>query len=372
MAVSITVVFLATASCGKWFGCLSGKSCAAQKDVENAATADLFVNVVNMSLDAFKGVMSELGLSRVQQDDVISDVQATAQSLTSQLALTNGQTYSGTMLENLSAMFQDLLQHTISKITEVAPNVDASQIMNACAQFMNDMIANAGLVGILESLPVEEQANLDKDAATGKLDWEVFRAPLERVTMSEFSGKVESDQMGAAFEKMKRRPGEEPHPPAEVVGYQPSPAEKASGGGRAQGLCQAHPGDVGRGPRNSQAEASSDSIPLPGPGCNNVRIDKKVAFCLFARPDAMKICSDTSIGDGASGAAVTSAKFWVDNVEQTFSSFEANKKYDCTLATDREALGKAITAAIQSKAPQCQVQPPPPPGARHGDSPMPR
>jgi hypothetical protein len=190
LAAGLILLPLTTTSCGKWFGCLMGKDCKAQQEVENAATADLFVQVVNLSLDSFKGVMAELGLSESQQNEVASEVQTTAQQLTTQLGLTEGETYSGTMLENLSAMFEDLLQYAIDKIMAVAPSVDESKIMNACAMFMNDMIANAGLVGILESLPVDEQANIPVDQTTQKPDWEILRAPMERVASSSFSGNV--------------------------------------------------------------------------------------------------------------------------------------------------------------------------------------
>lgn len=71
-------------SCGKWFNCLSGKNCDAQNQLENAATADLFLRVVDLSLDSFRGVMSELGLTQAQQDEVTADIKSTASQLMSQ------------------------------------------------------------------------------------------------------------------------------------------------------------------------------------------------------------------------------------------------------------------------------------------------
>ena len=370
LVVGVVLMPLGTSSCGKWFGCLVGKDCKAQKEMENAATADLFVQVVNMSLDSFKGIMAELGLTESQQNQIATDVQATAQQLTTQLGLTEGESYSGTMLENLSAMFEDLLQHAIDKIIEIAPNVDESKVMNACAMFMNDMIANSGLVGILESLPVDEQANIPLDEATQKPDWEILRAPMERVATSRFSGKVEGSEMGAAFEKFKRRPGEQPPPPANVVAYIPSPAEKQSGSGRVQNLCEGHPGDMGRGQGRDVRPGAGDGLPIPQMGCQGVQIDKKLAFCLFARPEAMKICENTSFGDSGAGAAVSSFKIWVDNTEEQFSAFESGRKYDCTISADRDALAQIVTQRIQAKKPGCTMRPPMPPAARPGSSNM--
>ncbi|MEI6834365.1 MAG: hypothetical protein WCL28_10285 [bacterium] len=368
LAVGIVLLPLTTTSCGKWFGCLVGKDCKAQQEVENAATADLFVQVVNLSLDSFKGVMAELGLSDAQQNEVASDVQATAQQLTTQLGLTEGETYSGTMLENLSAMFEDLLQHAIDKIMAVAPSVDESKIMNACAMFMNDMIANAGLVGILESLPVDEQANIPLDQTTQKPDWEILRAPMERVASSSFSGKVEGTEVGAAFEKFKRRPGEQPPPPANVIGYVPTAAEKQSGNGRLQNLCEGHPGAMGRGQGRAVRPGAGEGLPIPHKGCESVQIDKKLAFCIFARPEAMKICPDISYGDDASAASKNSFKIWVDNSEDQFSDFESGRKYDCKVAADRDSLAKIVTKRIQLKKTGCTMTPPMPPRDRPGAS----
>lgn len=367
---SIFLFPLIATSCGKWFGCLVGKDCKAQEEIENAATADLFVQVVNLSLDSFKGVMSELGLTEAQQNQVASDVQTTAQQLTTQLGLTEGETYSGTMLENLSAMFEDLLQYAIDKIMAVAPSVDESKIMNACAMFMNDMIANAGLVGILESLPVDEQANIPVDQTTQKPDWEILRAPMERVASSSFSGKVEGTEVGAAFEKFKRRPGEQPPPPANVVGYVPTQSEKQNGSARLQNLCEGHPGDMGRGQGRAVRPGAGEGLPIPQRGCEGVQIDKKLAFCLFARPEAMKICPEASYGDTASAASKQSFKIWVDNSEDQFTAFEAGKKYDCKMAIDRDALAKIVTKQIQLKRAGCLMTPPMPPASRPGSSNM--
>lgn len=368
LAAGLAFLSLTMTSCGKWLGCLVGKDCKAQQEAENAATADLFVQVVNLSLDSFKGVMGELGLTDVQQNQVASDVQTTAQQLTTQLGLTEGETYSGTMLENLSAMFEDLLQYAIDKIIAVAPTVDESKVMNACAMFLNDMIANAGLVGILESLPVEEQANIPLDTTTQKLDWEILRAPLERVASSSFSGKVDGTEVGAAFEKFKRRPGEQPPPPANVVGYVPTQSEKQNGAARLQNLCEGHPGDMGRGQGRDVRPGAGQGLPIPHKDCQGVQIDKKLAFCLFARPEAMKICENTSYGDVASAAAVNSFKIWVDNSEDVVSSFEAGRKYDCKVAADRDALAQVLIQRIQLKKSGCSMQAPAPQPGRSGST----
>jgi hypothetical protein len=370
LIVGVILMPLVTSSCGKWFGCLMGKDCKAQQEVENAATADLFVQVVNMSLDSFKGVMAELGLTETQQNQIASDVQTTAQQLTTQLGLTEGGSYSGTMLENLSAMFEDLLQHAIDKIIEIAPNVDESKIMNACAMFMNDMIANAGLVGILESLPVDEQANIPLDQTTQKPDWEILRAPMERVASSSFSGKVEGTEVGAAFEKFKRRPGEQPPAPANVIGYVPTAAEKESGSGRLQSLCEGHPGDMGRGQGRAVRPGAGEGLPIPHKGCEGVQIDKKLAFCIFARPEAMKICPDVSYGDSTSGATKNSFKIWVENAEDQFTAFAGGRKYDCKVATDRDVLAQIVTQRIQQKKAGCSMRAPKPPVGRPGSSNM--
>lgn len=347
--------------CGKWLNCLTGKNCEAQNQIENAATADLFIRVVDLSLDSFKAVMSELGLSQSQQDEVSTDIKVTANQLTSQLALADSGSYSGTMLENLSSMFEDLMDHTISKISEVAPSVDSSKIMNACALFMNDLIANAGLTGILESLEVEVQAEIPTDQVTGKLDWEIFRSPLERVVSSSFAGKMETGQVVASLAKFKRRPEDQPPPAANVVAYAPSDAEKQSSAGRLQALCEGQPADLGRGQGRGPNASSGDGLPMPGKGCEGVRIDKKAAFCLFARPESMSICSETSYGDVASSAKMQSIKLWIDNSEQTFSKFDAGKKYDCKVASDRGALASLVTNIIRAKKPECTLRVPPPP-----------
>ena len=370
LAAGLILLPLTTTACGKWFNCIVGKDCKAQQEIENAATADLFVQVVNLSLDSFKGVMSELGLTEAQQNQVASDVQTTAQQLTTQLGLTEDATYSGTMLENLSAMFEDLLQFAIDKIMAVAPNVDASKVMNACAMFMNDMIANAGLVGILESLPVEEQAEIPLDEVTQKPDWEILRAPLERTASASFSGKVDDTEVGAAFQKFKRRPGEQPPPPANVIAYVPTQSEKQSGGNRLKNLCEGHPGDMGRGQGRAVRPGTGEGLPLPHKGCEGVQIDKKLAFCLFARPEAMKICPDASYGDTASEASKHSFKIWVDNSEDQFSDFELGRKYDCKVAADRDSLAKIVTKRIQLKRAGCLMTPPMPPAGRPGSSNM--
>jgi hypothetical protein len=361
-------------SCGKWFDCLSGKNCDAQNQLENAATADLFVRVVDLSLDSFKGIMAELGLTQAQQDEVAADIKATASQLTSQLALADDDLYNGTMLENLSSMFEDLMEYAITKITQIAPTVDTAKIMIACSVFMNDMIANAGLTGILESLPVEEQVEIATDQATGKLDWEIFRNPLERVASSSFVGKVDASQVGASFMKFKRRPEDRPPPPANVMAYAPTEAEKQVSAARLQALCEGQPADLGRG-QGRGAVAASDSLPIPGKGCNGVRIDKKAAFCLFARSESMSICSDTSYGDLASSAKMQSIKIVIDNGEETFSKFDAGKKYDCKVQVDREAVALLVTKVIQAKKPDCSLRVPPPPPAlpnRGPGSPPPR
>ncbi len=346
-------------SCGTWFNCLTGKNCDAQNQLENAATADLFVRVVDLSLDSFKGVMAELGLNQSQQDAVVADVKSTASQLTSQLALADSDSYSGTMLENLSSMFEDLMEYAITKITQIAPTVDTAKIMNACSVFMNDMIANAGLTGILESLPVEEQVEIATDQATGKLDWEIFRTPLERVASSNFVGKVDAGQVSASLMKFKRRPEDRPPPPANVMAYAPTEAEKQVSVARLQALCEGQPADLGRG-QGRGAVAASDSLPIPGKGCEGVRIDKKAAFCLFARPESMSICSDTSYGDLASSAKMQSIKIVIDNGEETFSKFDAGKKYDCKVKADRDAVALLVTNVIQVKRPGCTLKAPAP------------
>lgn len=350
-------------SCGKWFDCLSGKNCEAQNQIENAATADLFVRVVDLSLESFKGVMSELGLTQLQQDEVIADVKSTASQLTSQLALADSASYSGTMLENLSSMFEDLMDHTITKINQIAPTVNAAKIMNACAVFMNDMIANAGLTGILESLPVDEQVDIAIDQATGKLDWEIFRAPLERVAASSFSGKIAASQVSASLVKFKRRPEDQPPLPANALAYAPTESEKQLSAGRLQSLCEGQPADLGRGQGRGPVVGASDSLPIPGKGCEGVRLDKKAAFCLFARPESMSICSDTSYGDIASAAKMQSIRLWIDNSEETFAKFDAGRKYDCKVQADREAVALLVTKVIQAKKSDCTVNAPPPPPA---------
>ena len=349
------VVLIGTSACGTWYKCLSSKSCA--KEAENAATKDLFLRVVTLSLDSFRSVMGELGLAEGQQNTVVTDVQAEAQQLTSQLALADTSQYSGTMLEKLSSMLQDLMEFTITKVSDVAPSVDKSSIMNSCAKFMNDMIANAGLVGILESLPVEEQVDLGKDTKTGKLDWEVFRAPLERVTMSSFSGAVPTSVVGASLERFKRRPEDAPPPPAQVVAYRPSESEKSAGGARLEGLCQGQPGDVGIGPGSMQQELNSESVPLPGAECRGLRMDKKLAFCLFAPPEATKICAKTIYGI-SSGATVSSIKFWNERTADSFTGFVADRNYDCTVQDDRKALIELLTPVLQAKKSACKLIPP--------------
>jgi len=350
------IVMTSTNACGTWYKCLTSKSCA--KEAENAATKDLFLRVVSLSLDSFRSVMSELGLAEGQQNTVITDVQSEAQQLTSQLALADSAQYSGTILENLSAMFQDLMEFAITKVSDVAPNVDKSSIMNSCAKFMNDMIANAGLVGILESLPVEEQVELGKDAKTGKLDWEVFRAPLERVTMSSFSGAVPTAEVGASLERFKRRPEDAPPPPAQVIAYRPSDSEKSAGSERLAGLCQGQPGDVGVGPGSRQEDLNSESVPLPGSECRGLRIDKKLAFCLFAPPEATKICAKTIYGNSA-GATVSSIKIWNERTADTFTGFAAGRNHDCTVQDDRAALIELLTPVLQAKKSACKLLPPP-------------
>lgn len=363
-------------SCGKWFNCFSGKNCDAQNQLENAATADLFVRVVDLSLDSFKGVMSELGLTQSQQDEVVADIKSTASQLTSQLALGDSDSYSGTMLENLSSMFEDLMEYTINKITQIAPSVSASKIMNACALFMNEMIANAGLTGILESLEAKVTEGVATDEATGKLDWEIFRNPLERVAAASFSGKIDVSQVSASLMKFKRRPEDQPPPASTVLAYAPTDSEKQSSAGRLQTLCEGQPADLGRGQgKGPSVSGVSDSLPIPGRGCEGVRIDKKVAFCLFARPDSMSICSDTSYGDAASSARMQSIKIVIDNAEETFSKFDAGRKYDCKVQADRDAVALLVTKAIQAKKPDCSLRSPPPPPAlpsRGPGSPPPR
>jgi len=75
----------------------------------------------------------------------------------------------------------------------------------------------------------------------------------------------------------------------------------------------------------------------------------------------MAICSDTSYGDLASRAKMQSMKIWIDKAEQTFSSFEAGKKYNCTAKSDRDALALLVTKVIQAKKPDCTLRAPVPP-----------
>jgi hypothetical protein len=86
----------------------------------------------------------------------------------------------------------------------------------------------------------------------------------------------------------------------------------------------------------------------------------------------MVICSDTSYGDAASQAKMQSMKLWIDNAEQTFSSFDAGKKYDCKVKADRDALALLVTKVIQVKKPDCTLKapvPPPMPNRGPGSSP---
>lgn len=354
VSLSVVGLFAGTTACGKLLNCLTGKSCAATDAAEKAATKDLFLRVVSLSLDSFKSVMSELGMTEAQQNTVVTDVQAKAQQQTSQLGLALETTYDGTILENLSAMFQDLMDFTISKVTEVAPNVDKSNVMNACSQFMNDMIANAGLVEILESLPVEEQSELSKDDQTGKLDWEVFRAPLERVTIASFSSSVSTDDVGASLDRFKRRPGAAPLPASQVVAYRPSATEQEKGRERLGNLCQGQPGDVGIGSGSSKSSESADRLPIPDKTCRGVFIDKKVSFCLYAPPQSAKICTKTVYGSDANTANATSITYWIDRTANSFTGFASGKAYDCTVATDRAALAQLLAADIEAKKPGCK------------------
>ena len=353
-SIGLVALVLGTSACGKWFNCLTGKDCDSINAIENAATKDLFLSVVRNSLSSLGSVLVELGLSGTQKDTVITNVQTKAQTQTSQLGLATEATYSGTMLENLSAMFQDLMNFTITTVTEVAPQVDKTSIMNVCANFMNELIANAGLVGILESLPVDEQTTLAKDPETGKLDWEVFRAPLERVTVAAFSDTVSPETVGAAVGRFKHRPGESKRPAQEIIGYRPNKDEIESGKDRIQGLCSANRGDVGVGNGEVSAADNDHGIPVPGKACRGVRIDKKASFCLFAPETSAKFCSKTIYGLDAIKANATAITIWIEGVEQSFNGFDDGKLYDCTVIEDRTKLAQQLSAAIEAKKPECK------------------
>jgi hypothetical protein len=172
---------------------------------------------------------------------------------------------------------------------------------------------------------------------------------------------MDASQVSASLMKFKRRPEDQPPPPANAVAYAPTDAEKQAGAARQQALCEGQPADLGRGQGRGPAAAAVEGLPIPGKGCEGIRIDKKAAFCLFARPESMAICSDTSYGDAASLAKMQSMKIWIDNAEQTFSGFDAGKNYDCKVKADRDALALLVTKVIQAKKPDCTLRAPAPP-----------
>ncbi len=352
--VGVVVGLSAVSSCGSWIKCLSGNSCA--KSAENAATSQLFLNSVSSSLTSFKAVMAELGLTDAQQSTVVSTVQAKAQELTTQLGLADSSTYSGTVLEKLTSMFTDLIEYAVTKISEVAPDLDETTISNAIASFANDLLAFAGEENILGSLPDSEQANLPT-GADGHFD--VQETLGSTVAQAAVGGLIAQrpnanpGDMMAAMEHFERKPGEKPKAPGQVREYRPSEADRVEGQSRVQGdICQGSPASMGGGRGRTPNASQSDRIPLPMQGCAGVAIDQYITFCLTAPDSAFKICPKPIYGSGVP-ATKTSIKFWVDGAENLFTGFTVGKVYDCSDAAAKKELAQLLGSAITAKKSTC-------------------
>jgi hypothetical protein len=361
-----------TQGCGSWMKCLTSSSCS--KSVENATTTQLFLNAVNSSLESFKSVMSELGLSDAQQSSVVTSVQTKAQELTSLLSLDEDTSYSGTVLENLTAMFSDLTEYAVTKIAEVAPSLDESVISNAVASFATNLVANAGDVRIFNSLPEDEQSNLPTDDA-GNFDPTEILGPTvtQAVVGSMVTARpnVKPEDMVAAMGHFERKPGQPPMAPGVVKEYRPSDAERQEGRSKVQGdICQGHPSSMGSGGGRKPSQSMSDRIPLPMQGCQGVAIDKDVTFCLTAPATAFKVCSKNVYGSVGT-ATKKVIKFWVDGAENSFTAFPTDKVFDCSNMTARKELAQVLAAAIKEKKSTCSAFAPPPGSAGSQPPPAP-